>query len=686
MTGERILRVRVRTVGQETVTRALRNITTSSRQAATEQRRQEQQTAREAQRSIRARERAAQVEARDRQRLASQTARAAIAAERETTRAAERARQAETRAAERSAREQSALRRRQAREAVAAQRAEERRAASAARRRARVVGGLAAVGSAVVGAVGNRVSAYQGALGVRSTTDLASSAIDRGIRMQRLGLSAGQTPEQMAAMQQRMAEVSRATLIPIDDLAAGLEVAHNRFSSLTFFSDRLEEVARIAQVSGGSVQDFVGSIGEFHRQLGVQEGDVHDLIGSIYSAAQGGSVEAGDLAQNFSGVLSAFAGLRGAGGRGLGGAQEALGLFESLGANGQTASQTATRAEAITRALQRRDVQSRVESALHDRSIFDRNGTMQISFQDLFQRMAGSSRFQTGTQLQSIFGARGEVTTPLAGVLGRIRAGETPLSIDANAGNATLEQGLSVITDGTWGRALQVAIDQEADFSSQAEHVVTVMTDLVGPITRLQTEFPLLSDAASDVTSAFQSIVGLLAPAAIVTGGFGTAGAAGGAGALGALGGGGAGVGMLEAGGIGAGGLGAGLSTGAVLGLGGAGLVAGVAGAAYMTHAETQQHMAEFAQQSSVDPELALAQSFPELSQSVEDRRSSSAARESTDTQTAAVLERVFSGGLDLSQESADAIGRSVAGSIPTAPTSPPASAPAERRHPRGRR
>lgn len=398
-------------------------------------------------------------------------------------------------------------------------------------------GGIA-VGAGVSAGVSDamgRVSRFSSAIGVPTTDQMVGSTIDRGLRLTRLGVQAGIGPEGTADLTTRVADVSRRTLVSQDDITAGLEQAHGRFSRLEFFTEHIEELSRAAMVSGASLEDMVTTTGEFQRQLDVTDAEFHDMIGSIMQAAATGSIEVADLAANFSGTFLALRNLRGV----TGGAaiRESLAVTQVLGSGGLSAEETRTRQTALTQSLSRTDVQRRIERGLGDREIFDERGRMTVGFDDLFQRMSQDEDFQGATALQEVFGGRGESQEAAAILMRDMTATANPIRDIMNAssddGNDQIDSGMDALKGSAAGQALALVRNTEANFASNGDAVVSQMTAMVAPLAALNSRFPMASEALG-VLASVASAAGLaLGAKAIIGGGAAGAGAAG-AGAAGA--------------------------------------------------------------------------------------------------------------------------------------------------------
>lgn len=569
-----LVRIVLRAEGAAQVRRALRGTAQEARQA-------DQTTERSAQQTGRARARAAAQSGRDATRAARSRASAEIEADR-----------AILESARRTTREEQRLLRQREREA----RASARRQAEARRQ---LPGTVAAAVAGIGGAALSRVQGWQAAFGVQSRETLMQRWIDRDQRLIRLQHHAGITADRRREIGADVERVSLGTNVDQSSILSGLEVAQNRFSNLEYFAQNIERIAQASQAAGGSVEDWVGAVGEFQRQLGITADEADELISQMTHAADAGSIEAGDVAANFSGLMSRFVMMRGDAGRGMGGAREFLGLAEALGAGGLGAEGTRTLMENLLSQFGRHNVQQGIERQLRDRNIFDRQGRLTIGFDELIGRM--SERELNSPDAFRRMGIRDtQAQTALAALLNQFQPGGanpiTALMQDGSAaGRATIDETMRDLTTSESGLAAHMAIQQEADFDG--EQVSRATRGAAQALTDFEAQFPLVNDALGmfrdSLTGAVQ-VLGALRLAALGGGALGIGGGAAGVGGLGAA--------------IGGTGAAGGLAAGGGLALGAAAIpVAGVVGAGVYSAYQDEQHQLarEQAMRMMQDPNLS---------------------------------------------------------------------------------
>jgi len=680
---ERLLRIRIRTVGQDTVQRAVRGITQGARQAAREQMQAERQVAREAQASARARERAATLAARQQIRAASEAARATAQADRTAARDSAREAQQLTQMRMRLWRQETQA---QAR----AQRDQQRAAEQAQRRRARVIG---AIGGAVIGggqALLGRVQGYQSALGLPTRDALVTSYLDRQRSAIRLGHQAGLSSSDIL---ERVNGTAMRTGVSQDALLQGLQYAQTTlaspdFNALDVFSRHLEEIADASYATGAPVEDLIGALGQMRNQFGITENDFADMIGAMVTMANEGSIEVGDLASNFTTEMGQFRNLR-AGVSGVQAAREFAGTAEIIGqALPNRPEEAATQFRAVMSSLSRSRVQTGIEGELRrgglsreQADVFDRNGRMTVSMPELISRMR-QGHLDTPAALERAGIHNVRAIPGFQTLMHSMEGGSTQyqdiINSSSETGQAMIRDTNAELRASDAGRVDRERARAESNFSEHGAAVVDQMMSMATALTELETRFPTVTERMGmfgDVVAG--SGVGGIIGGAIAGGGImrmtasiGRLLGMGGVAAEGAAATGAAGTGSAAA------------TTGAAAlavpaaALGAAGAVTLYASSAGDTVAHSAEHDRARAGLDEGARRELLAQSAALPSAQSADLRREVIARSSRGE----LLTRA-----DI-QEMARAIGGAVAGAIPTSTPSALGSAPEERRVARDRR
>lgn len=390
-------------------------------------------------------------------------------------------------------------------------------------------GVLRAVGSAALGvaqATLGRVEGWQSALGVGSRDELIQRSMRSQLALIRATSGAGMSDEESTALQARVTEVARRTGADPTSLVDGLVVAQNRFSELRTFSDNLEEIAFAARAVDAPIGDMVGALGEFHRQMGVSSEEMPQMLGLMADGMNQGSLEAGDVAANFSTIMSDFTALRGEGGRGAGGAREFLALAQALGAKGAGPEGTRTLMQNLMTNLQRSEHQRELERAMGDRSVFNDQGQLTISFAELIQRMADNPRLENARVMEDIFGNDQQAASARSFLMEQTRNGanpiETLMGVSGTRGNEFIERVNERIDGSAAGEAGRIAARTEADFMDNGESLIRTMNDAVGPLSALTSQYPLATEALGwlwDAATAAAGALGTLGLINMATGG-----------------------------------------------------------------------------------------------------------------------------------------------------------------------
>ena len=466
-------RVRIEVTGDKELQKALRGIRQAQARTSSEAQRRERQHTRTVEREAREQERAKR-------------------------RAADRADQADERGHQ--------ARRRRERETTREVERQARAQERSARRRSGGVGaaigrGIVGVGAAA-GAIAGRVQGMQGALGVRSQEQRIQGFMQAEQAFIRLAAQGGLSRERRGELWTQIGATARGTNTDPGAIIEALNVAQNRFSDLEGFAANIERIAQVAQAGGAPMEDWVGAIGEFQRQMNVATEDVPDLIGMVTQAARDGSIEAGDIAANFAGIMSSFATLRGGKG-GLTQAREFMGLSEVMGAGGRSSEETRTLVTNLMSILSRSEVQTGIERATGNRNLFDERGVMQASFPELFAAMneARGDAFRSPRALERMKIKDVQARDAIMAVLAQFErgSGANPIADIAAAssaeGNAVIDQTMADLMSSASGRAMAIDVGAQVETMANGERVVSAMTRLVGPMVELEAEYPLLTQA-----------------------------------------------------------------------------------------------------------------------------------------------------------------------------------------------
>lgn len=412
----------------------------------------------------------------------------------------------------------------------------------------RAVGSAAlAVGDALVG----RVQGWQGALGVPSRDELIRRTMTNQLALARMTSEAGMSEDQMRELQARVLTVSRSTGADASSLIEGLGVGQERFSDLQGTADQLEAIARAARAADAPVQDMVGALGEFQRQMGVSSADSETMLGLLADGMSEGSLNAGDVASNFSSIMSDFTALRGEGGRGVGGATEFLALAQALGGAGAGPEGARTLAQNMIANLRRGEVRNALEGrdGLNDSTIFDERGRMTIGFDELISRMAAAPNMQNADVMEEIFGNDMQAASARAFLLEQTRNGRNPISelmgVSATRGTELIGRSNERMDATEAGRASRIAANAEADFMENGNDLLRVMNDAVGPFTELSNQYPLAAEALGTMREAISAVTTALGGLGLASMGAQALGLGGGGGAVAAAVGGGGGMAAL---------------------------------------------------------------------------------------------------------------------------------------------
>lgn len=311
--SERILRVRIRTVGQESVTRAVRGITQGARAAQRAQQTADRTVTREAQRSARTREALVQREARERARIAQQLARELSRIEAQSAREEQRSANDVFRMRMRLHQQRIRAERRADQER---QRFQSRMNAGAAGFAAvGVVGAISAI-SSTLDSITSRIAGIAASIGSRAgAQDVGQRTASAQDFEEQMSQSAGQffqdvSPEeratQMAQLTEEINRVAAATAQSPNDLLNVLATMQENFSAFEYGRANLEAIAEEAERTGGDIQSLATFVGTLNQALGETAPSAERAFAIMDEGGLQGAITPTSFAENFAPLLNQF--------------------------------------------------------------------------------------------------------------------------------------------------------------------------------------------------------------------------------------------------------------------------------------------------------------------------------------------------------------------------------------------
>lgn len=418
----------------------------------------------------------------------------------------------------------------------------------------RFAGGLAGAGATLGLTAIDQVRGFGSTLGVASREQMIQGAIAFDADFIRLANQAGLSGDRRDVLRNNIISASRQNMIAPEQVLAAMNTAQNRFSNLDFFARNVNQFAAVASALNTPMDDIVGAVGEFQRQMGVTAQEVPELIGMMAAAAQNGSIEFNDISQEFGTVIGNFA--RTTGAQGMEGARQFIGIAQTLGAGGASSAETATLAQNMLSRFADPRVLRRLQSK--GVNVFEGEGPNRrfVGVDSVVAQMTQNQRFQgqgRAAALRAVFGEDMQANTAI-GILmsetdkarreGRQNPIEALAASSASQGNAMIEATNRDLRGSTAGRAMQLQVDAQANFLRNGDQLIEHMTNMARPMMELETNFPVLAQAVDSTRDAFTNLVGVFAAFKLLGGGAaatagaataaGTAGTAGAAGAVGA--------------------------------------------------------------------------------------------------------------------------------------------------------
>lgn len=428
-------------------------------------------------------------------------------------------------------------------------------AISGARQRRRQM--MGAAGGALLGAAGGAFSAAsraQGALGIRSQEELIAAAIDQRQNFIRTSVQAGYGQDRQDEVLGRVTEVSRSSGVGAGEILEGLNLTQELFSNLDSVVENLGSLAETSRATGTEFASLVQFSGEVQRQFGLNAQQTDEAIAIVARGAEEGSMAFGDFAEVMAAGFAGFKIARGT--TGLEALREQQAIAQQLRAGGLDPSVVQSRQGALLNTLSDRKVQQRLRRSGVD--VTDDAGNIR-EIADIVNQVRGSRRLQgrdgqlSSTALRTAFGDQeaGQAIAILAQGEADAAAGRGPslaerAAASADAGRNTVDETLRRLNADASGTAVNMRAGREASVMENSESLINAFASVAEPLTGLQDEFPLLTQAVTGLTSVItgagiggagggilSGLFGGGAAGGAAAGGVGTVAAAGGAAALG---------------------------------------------------------------------------------------------------------------------------------------------------------
>lgn len=417
------------------------------------------------------------------------------------------------------------IRQEQARETARIERAEAKQARqiatgmrNARRGTMQTIAGMGAIGATAL----NEVRGFGSTLGVRSREEMVQRSLAFERNLIRLGGQAGLSDEQREATRERILSVSQRTQADPSDILAAATAAQNRFSDFTFFQENAERFAEASNALDVPMADIVGAVGEFKRQMGITSEEVPELIGAMTNAAQKGSIEFSDVSAEFASAIGTYS--RVTGQTGMQGAREFLAGAEVLGAGGQGASESATLMQNLLAKLANADVQRNLRRA---GVTMERDGQF-VGLANLVEQLSSNRRTDTATELQGVFGRDMQANQAIGILISQYRQAQSrgavnPLTDIANSnaieGNAVIDRTQAALLNSTSGRARQIGVNAEIDFMRNGDALIQSMTNMAGPLARLENQFPRVAQGLDTFQTSLTNLLAVFAGLRLAGGG-----------------------------------------------------------------------------------------------------------------------------------------------------------------------
>lgn len=398
------------------------------------------------------------------------------------------------------------------------------------RRRMLVAAGGAAFGAAKGAA--ELVGRGQGLAGAGSLEERLSTAGDFREKLIRSANEAGVSAEDRQKAEAVLLKASEDTNISVMDLVQGLSEAQVRFDKFREFAVIMDDIARVSASSGESVNDLVGAIGTATQVFQLDEAGQRDFIDALVATSARGTIGVGDVSRDLAPTMGNFQIATGR--TGAAAAREFLATAQVVGTSQAGAAESATMIERFMQELNKIKVQKNLKRIGVDVTEGGKIGGKLKNVGDIVNTLSGNDKFAKPAVRQAIFeeirGRKGAEF--MVAALQRNPELFTELErMKAGAGSEQTAKGLGDLKQDPMFRLRNIGVHAQTDTLRDANRIVEKITPAVTELTKLQVQFPLLTESMGALESTIRWAVGALIAERVLGGG---GGVAGGLGALGA--------------------------------------------------------------------------------------------------------------------------------------------------------
>ncbi len=469
--------------------------------------------------------RAAAVEAREAKLAADaeirEAERAAKAKQREiaqTLRVAERSARATAREAAKSARAQI-------REAEKAGREQQKIAQETGEKRRAMLLGLGAGAYGAFKGAAALAGRGQGLAGVGSLEERLGTAGDFKAQLIRTAGEAKVSPEERAKIEANLLKISDDTNVSLMDLVGGLTAAQQRFDKFREFSATIGDIAKVSQATGENLEDLVGAIGTATTVFQLDEAGQRDFINALIATSERGSIGVGNVARDLAATMGSFqiATKR----TGPEAAREFLAASQVFGTSQAGAAETATMIDRFMQEISLPETQAKLRRI--GLNVTDKNGQLK-NVGEIGTLLAGSKRFQQAGVRQAIFP---EIRAKRGAEFLIAELARDPQAFSALQNASGVEGATSVdrrrteLAADPIFRLRNLGIRAQTETVRDADRIVTAITPAVTELTKLQLQFPLLTESVDTLEQTVRWAVGTLLAERFIRGGAAVAAAGG---------------------------------------------------------------------------------------------------------------------------------------------------------------
>lgn len=362
-------------------------------------------------------------------------------------------------------------------------------------------GRLGALGGAALGfgaSMYGHARSSQGVLGVRTKEEILSETLAIRQEVIRAAAQAGMSDAEQEKLFAKANETALKTGVGPNQLLGGALVAQESFSDLRGYAENMQFFGEVVRSQGAEMADVVNMAGELQRQFNLTGESMQEAMLMLIQGSADGSLAIRDFATEMPEVFNTMKGARGV--SGVEAIKEFSAVAQQLRAGGVGAAQTKTQFSALMTSLADKNVQKRLGAIGLDVVNKETGGVRGLD--EIFSNAKHFDRLGNLGVIKQVLGTDEAARAFLT--LRNQESGDMTLgqrmAVDPSSARKTIDDTLARLDADESGKAQRLAVEKEVGIVSQYKELTDAMLSIAGPLTKLEAEFPLLTEAITTLT------------------------------------------------------------------------------------------------------------------------------------------------------------------------------------------